>query len=219
MFEAINDVNAAQLISLGRTFHLDGNKPAALLCLDHSFRNFNTQILQSYSDSQILTMANALHGYALLVDEVIIAPDPWSRRSIQKLFSFSVKSSGGIYLPRGTFLHGRAQKSLSSDDTVEVRYFYDLYRSALRERVRKLLDTYCDGCLLVRVFDPCEHSSAGRCDRADCTRQHQLDRVWFDRRLEFLTYLVDFSIFLGGDFRYQRFVSQFQNDQHAYYSF
>src|ERR1700761_6766796 len=131
MFEAISNVNAVQLMALGKTFYNGGNNSAALLCLDHSFRNFNTQILQSYSDSQILTMANALHGYALLVDEVIIAPDPWSRRSIQKLFSFSVKSSGGIYLPRGTFLHGRAQKSLSSDDTVEVRYFYDLYRSAL----------------------------------------------------------------------------------------
>jgi hypothetical protein len=217
MFEAISDVNVAQLISLGRTFHLDGNKPAALLCLDHSFRNFNTHILQSYSDSQILTMASALHGYALLVDEVIISHDPWSRRSIQKLFAFSVKSSGGICLPRGTFLHDCAQRSLSSDDTVEVRYFYDLLRSALRERLRKLLDTYCDGCLLVRVFDPCEPSAAVRCDRADCTRQHQLDRAWFDRRLEFLMYLVDFSIFLGGDFRKQRFVFQFPSDQRAYY--
>ncbi|KAI9453660.1 hypothetical protein BJY52DRAFT_1288007 [Lactarius psammicola] len=210
MFEAISDVNTAQLLALGRTLY-EGNKPAALLCLDHSFRNFNTQILQSYSDSQVLTTASALHGYARLVQEVIVSLDPWNRRHIRKLFSFSVQSSGRICLPRGTFLHDCCQRSLrrpSSDDiAVEVRYFYDLYRSTLRERLRKLLDAYCDGCLQVRVFDPCEVSAVGRCDRADCTRHHKLDRAWFDRRLWFHMYLVDFSIllqFFGGDFRYQR---------------
>ena len=213
MFEAIGDANATQLMALGRTFNLEGNKPAALLCLDHSFREFNAQVLQSYSDSQILNMANALHGYALLVQEVIILPDPWDRLTVQKLFSFSVQSSGRICLPRGTFLHRSSQRSLrlpSSDDAVEVRYFYDLYQSTLRGRLGNLLYAYCDGCLLVRVFDPCEFSAAGRCDRADCTRQHELDRTWFNKRLGFHIYLVDFSIllhFLGGDFRYQRFVS------------
>ncbi|KAI9436974.1 hypothetical protein H4582DRAFT_1853973 [Lactarius indigo] len=211
MFEAISEVNTAQLMALGRTFHLEENKPAALLCLDHFFQNFNTQILQSYSDSQVLNMAVALHGYARLVQEIIISWDPWDRRHIRKLFSFSVQSNGRICLPRGTFLHDCSQRSLrrpSSDDiAVEVRYFYDLYRYTLRERLRNLLDAYCNGCLSVRVFDPCEVSAAGRCDRADCTRHHKLDRTWFDRRLWFHMYLVDFSIliqFVGGDLRYQR---------------
>ncbi|KAH8984681.1 hypothetical protein EDB92DRAFT_1885663 [Lactarius akahatsu] len=211
MFEAIGEANTAQLMALGWTFHQEGNKPAALLCLDHSFQNFNTQILQSYSDSQVLNMAVALHGYARLVQEIIFSLDPWDRRHIRKLFSFSIQSNGRICLPRGTFLHDCSQRSLrkpSSDDiAVEVRYFYELYRYTLRERLRKLLDAYCDGCLSVRVFDPCEASAAGRCDRADCTRHHKLDRTWFDRRLWFHIYLVDFSIllpFFGGDFRYQR---------------
>ncbi len=226
MFEAIRNVNTNQLMALGKTFFQDGNKSAALLCLDHSFRDFNTQILQSYTDSQILTTASALYVYALLLQEVIILPDPWDRRTVQKLFSFSVQSSGRICLPRGTFLHDCSQRSLrhpSSDNTdVEVRYFYDLYQSTLRERFKKLLEAYCDGCLQVRVFDPCEHSAAGRCDRADCTRQHKLDRAWFDMRLGFHMYLVDFSILLhifGGDFRYQRFVSKLPSTQHAYHTF
>ncbi|KAF8261742.1 hypothetical protein EI94DRAFT_1745299 [Lactarius quietus] len=212
MFEAISKVDTVQLMALGKTFYMDGNNPAALLCLDHSLKNFNTQTLQSYSDSPT-TMASldALHDYAYLVREMVSFPDPWVKRPIQKLFSFSVQSRGRICLPRGTFLHDcsqRAQRLLSSDDMeVEVRYFYDLYQSTLRQRVRNLLDICCDGCLQVHVFDPCEASAAGRCDRADCTRQHKLDRAWFDRRLRFHLYLIDFSNFLrffGGDSRYQR---------------
>ena len=226
MFEAISNVNAVQLMALGKSFYNDRNNPAALLCLDHSFRNFNTQTLQSYSDFQILVMASALHGYALLVQADIIFPDPWHKRDIQKLFSFSIQSSGRICLPRGTFLHDCAQRSQrhpSSDDiAVEVRHFYDLYRTTLRERLRRLLDAYCDGCLHVRLFDPCEASAAGRCDRgAECTRQHKLDRVWFDRRLRFHLRLVDLSNlfqFFGGDSRHQRFVSKLRGTQHAYRS-
>ena len=216
MFEAISNVNAVQLMDLGRTFYNDRNNPAALLCLDHSFRNFNTQILQSYSDSQILVMASALHGYALLAQAAIIFPDPWHVRHIRKLFSFSIQSTGRICLPHGTLLHCCAQRSLrhpSSDDiSVEVRYFYDLYQTTLRGRLRKLLDAYCDGCLHVHLFDPCEAFAVGRCDRgAECTRQHKLDRLWFDRRLRFHMRLVDLSNlfqFFGGDSRHQRFVSK-----------
>ena len=201
-------------MELGKSFY-DGNKPAALLCLDHTFRNFNTQLLQSYSDSQILAMSSALHAYAHLVLEIISFRNPWDKPSLQKLFSFSIQSSGRICLSRGTFLRDCAQRSLrhpSSDDIpVEVRYFYDLYRTTLRERLRKLLDKYCDGCLHVRVFDPCDSSATGRCDRAECTRQHKLDRAWFDRRLGFHMRLVDLSSlfqFFGGDNRHQRYVSK-----------
>jgi hypothetical protein len=101
---------------------------------------------------------------------------------------------------------------------VEVRYFYDLYRTTLGERLRKLLAEYCDGCLHVHVFDPCEASAAGRCDRAECTRQHKLDRTWFDRRLGFHMRLVDLSIlfkYLGGGHHYQRFVSKLPSTQRA----
>ncbi|KAH9172883.1 hypothetical protein EDB89DRAFT_1962838 [Lactarius sanguifluus] len=213
MFEAIRNVNTDRLMDLGKTFFLDRNKPAALLCLDHSFRNFNTQILQSYTDTQILTTASALQSYALLIQEAIILPEPWARRPIQKLFSFSIQQSGRICLPRGMFLHDCSQRSLrppSSDNTdVEVRFFYNLYQFTLRGRLKNLLEAYCEGCFQVRVFDPCEYAAAGRCDYADsdCTRRHKLDRTWFDRRLGFHLYLVDFSIlldFFGGDSRYQR---------------
>ncbi|KAH9005748.1 hypothetical protein EDB86DRAFT_2875623 [Lactarius hatsudake] len=50
-------------------------------------------------------------------------------------------------------------------------------------------------------------SAVGRCDRADCTRQHKFDRAWFDKRLGFHMFLVDFSNlfrFFGGDPHYQR---------------
>lgn len=223
IFEAIRDANTAQLMDLGRIFYQHGNKPAALLCLDHSFQNFNTKILQSYSSSEILTMASALHGYALLIQEIHILPDPWDKRPIQKLFSFSIQSSGRICLPRGTFLHDCAPRFLrlppSDDIAVEARDFYHIYRSALRERLRKLLDAYCDGCLYVRVFDPCEAFAAGRCERVDCTRQHKLDRAWFDARLGFHLRLVDFSNllqFFGGDLHHQRFVSKLRSTHHAY---
>ena len=214
-------------MDLGNSF-LDGNRPAALLCFDHIFRNFNTELLKNYSDSQILAMSNALHTYALLVQEIISIRDPWYKLSIQKLFSFSIQSSGRICLPRGTFLRDCAQRSLrhpSSDEiAVEARYFYDLYSTTLRERVRKLLDAYCDGCLHVRVFDPCDSSAGGRCDRTDrteCTRQHKLDRTWFDRRLEFHLRVVDLSCWFqlfGGGPRHQRFVYKLPSTQRAYHT-
>src|SRR6266404_1761094 len=216
MFEAIRSGETDRLMTLGTTFYRGGNNSAALLCLDHSFRDFNTQtqVLQSYTDSRIITTATALHSYALLIQEIAIIPDPWARGSIQKLFSFFVQSKR-ICLPRGTFLHGCSQDFLrhpSSDDiAVEVRFFYHLLRSVLRQRVRMLLHAYCDGCLKVRVFDPCEVSVAGRCERADCTRQHKLDHDWFDKRMGFHLYLIDFSNllqFFGGDRRYLRFVSK-----------
>ena len=214
-------------MALGKAFYKDGNNSAALLCLDHSFKNFDTKTLQSYSDSPItIASLDALHDYAHLVRMIVSFPDPWVRRPIQKLFSFSVQSRGRICLPRDTFLHDcsqRAQRLSSSDDiAVEVRYFYELYQSKLRQRVRNLLDICCDGCLQVHVFDPCEASAAGRCDRADCTRQHKLDRAWFDRKLRFHLYLIDSSSllrFFGGDPRYQRFVSMLPHTQPAYHAF
>jgi hypothetical protein len=208
-------------MDLGKSFH-DGNKPAALLCLDHTFRSFNTQILKSYSDSQILAMSSALHAYAVLVLGIISFQDPWNKPLLQKLFSFSIRSSGQICLPRGTFLRDCAQRHLrhpSSDDmAVEVRYFYELYLNTLRGRLRTLLDAYCDGCLHVRVFDPCDSFAAGRCDRTECTRQHKLDRTWFDRRLWFHMRLVDLSglfQFFGGGPRHQRFVFKLSSTQRA----
>lgn len=228
MFDAISSVNVVQLMALGKIFYNDGNNSAALLCLDHSLKHFNTKTLQSYSDSPItLASLDALHDYAHLVRMIVSFPDPWVRRHIQKLFSFSVQSRGRICLPRGTFLHGcsqRAQRLSSSDDiAVEVRYFYDLYQSTLQQRVRNLLDICCEGCLHVHVFDPCEASATGRCDRrADCTRQHKLDRAWFDRKLRFHLYLVDSSDmlrFFSGASRYQRYVSKPAHTQHAYHPF
>ena len=225
MFAAIIDTKTLPLLALGKVFYNDGNNSAALLCLDIFFRYFNTKTLQKYSDSPItLASLDALHDYAYLIRELVSFPDPWNRRPIQKLFSFSVQSRGRICLPRGTFLHDcsqRAQRLASSDDmAVEVRYFYDLYQSTLRQRVRNLLDICCSGGLQVNAFDPCEASAAGRCDRADCTRQHKLDRAWFDRKLRFHLYLIDSSNFLrtfGGDpqARYQRFVSKLLPTQHA----
>ena len=192
MFSAICENDIAQLTAIGRTiFLLDDNKPAALLCFDHSFRDMDKDTIVSGSDTQILTRTRALCDYAELVQEVHSALEPWTKERIQKLFSFTVHSGGHVCLRRGTFLHGcfdrerfHGQKS-NEDALVEVWYFNSLYKSSLRRRLSEKLGAYCNFSRSVHVFDPCEAFAFRRCDRTACERQHDLDRTWFDKRLQF----------------------------------
>jgi hypothetical protein len=68
---------------------------------------------------------------------------------------------------------------------VEVWYFHRLYQSSLRWRLSDRLVAYCNFSRSVHVFDPCEVFPSRRCDRTECQRQHDLDRMWFDKRLQF----------------------------------
>jgi hypothetical protein len=190
MFSAIYDSDLALLITLGRTgFLRDHNKPAALLCFDHSFRDFDRQTEITGSDVQILKKTRALYEYAEIVCEILSFPEPWAQRSIQRLFSFTVHY-GRVCLPRGTFLHGIIKPSqrsqpLGEDTMVEVRVFFDLYQRTLRRRLREKLEAYSNKSLSVRVFDPCESVAFRRCDRTECQKQHELNHTWFDNRLDF----------------------------------
>ena len=190
MFYAICENDMAQLASIGRTiFLLDENKPAALLCLDHSFRSMNKDTIVSGTDTQILHRTRALCDYANLVQEVHSTLEPWTKESIQKLFSFTVHSGGHVCLRRGTFLYScldrfHGQKS-NEGALVEVWYFCRLYQSSLRRRLSDRLVAYCNFSRSVHVFDPCEVFPSRRCDRTECQRQHDLDRMWFDKRLQF----------------------------------
>jgi hypothetical protein len=198
MFSAIFQNDIAQLMALGRTIYSqENNKPAALLCFDHVFRDMNRQTPIAGSDTQILDRTRALCNYAELVQEVLSILEPWSNEKVQKLFSFTLHSGDRVRLRRGTFLHGYFERSLrqnlsNQDAMMEVRSFYNMYRASLQRRVRERLDAYCNASLSVRVFDPCEASAAGRCDRTECERQHNLDHAWFDKRLHF--HMYQFSI-------------------------
>ena len=191
MFSAIYNSDMALLITLGRTGLLrDHNKPAALLCFDHSFRDFDRQTEISGSDIEILKKTRALYEYAEIVHEILSFPEPWAQRSVRRLFSFTVHS-GRVCLPRGTFLHRSIELSqqsqlLGEDTKVEVRFFFDLYQRTLRRRLREKLEAYSNKSLSVRVFDPCESVALGRrCDRTECQRRHELNYTWFDNRLDF----------------------------------
>jgi hypothetical protein len=197
MFAAIYKTDEVALMSLARSLIRDENKAAALLCLDHAFRNLSQETLLTYSDNEILLKTRGLVDYSDLVQEILYVLEPWTRQSVQKLFSFTIQTQGHICLPRGTFLHDNFKRSyrhtLDEDANVEVRAFYDIYKSALRRRLREKLEAYCNMCLNVRVFDPCEHAIFGRgCDRNGCQRQHEFDYPWFDKRLQF--HLFQFSI-------------------------
>lgn len=190
MFAAIYRTDEVALLSLARSLIQDENKPAALLCLDHAFRSLSEETLLTYSDNQVLLKTRALCDYSGLVQEILFVLEPWTRQTVQKLFSFTIQSQGRICLPRGTFLHDNFkrpyQRAPDEDANVEVRAFVDLYKSALRRRLREKLGEYCNMCLNVRVFDPCEQAIFGRgCDRTGCQRQHEFDHAWFDKRLQF----------------------------------
>jgi hypothetical protein len=204
MFAAIYKTDEAQLMNLGRRIlMLDGNKPAALLCFDHALRNLSKETLLTDSDTQVLHKTTALCDYSDLLQGILFVPEPWTRETVQKLFSFTVQSRGRICLPRGTFLHEcfkmSQQPLLCEDAIVEVRNFYDLYRSALRRRLKDKLEAYSNMCLHVRVFDPCEQVIFGRgCDRNECQRQHEFDHAWFNKRLQFHM----FQIFILNSLRF-----------------
>jgi hypothetical protein len=191
MFSAIYRSDITQLMTLGGTINSqDDNKPAALLCFDHIFRDLNRMTPITGSDTQILNRTRALCEYAELVQNVHSLLEPWSNEKVQKLFSFTVHSGDRVRLRRGTFLHGLLERprrqSLSNEDAmVEVRSFYNMYQSSLQQRVRERLEAYCNASVSVRVFDPCEASATGRCDRKECERQHGLDYAWFNKRLHF----------------------------------
>jgi hypothetical protein len=217
MFAAIYRTDEAQLMTLGRRIlMLDENKPAALLCLDHAFRNLNEETFLTDSDSQVLLKTGALCDYSNLVRDILCVLEPWTKPGILKLFSFTVQSQGRICLPRGTFLHDRYKRSplhlLDEDAIVEVRVFHNLYQSALRQRLKGKLETYSNMCQSVRVFDPCESAFFGRgCDRNECQRQHQFDHGWFDKRLQFHLFqilILDLLRFFGTEESYniRRFV-------------
>ena len=190
MFSAIYDSDVARLMTLGkRDFLLDKNKPAALLCFDHTFRDFNMQTDITGSDVQIINRTGALCDYAELMWQILSLPEPWAERSVQRLFSFTVHS-GRVCLPRGTFLHRfvepfQRSQLLDEDTKLEVRTFFDLYQRTLRQRLRERLEAYCNKSLSVRVFDPCEAFVFGRCDGTECQREHELNHTWFDNRLNF----------------------------------
>ncbi|KAH9992492.1 hypothetical protein BJV74DRAFT_397873 [Russula compacta] len=206
MFSAIYETDVAQLMTLGRAI-LDDNKPAALLCLDHSFRDMNREVVTSGSGSQILDRTRALCDYGELVQDLLSVLEPWTKQSIQRLFSFTVHSSGRIYLPKGTFLHRSYERSqryqvLNEDAKVQAKSFHDLYQSTLRRRLFEKFDAYCNNSLSVRAFDPCENFASGRCDRSDCQRPHSLDHAWFERRLRFHMFqisILDSIRYFGGD--------------------
>lgn len=177
-------------MTLGRTIFVeDNNKPAALLCFDHTFREMNRQSGITGSDVQILLRTAALCDYADLVYQILSFREPWAEQRVQRLFAFTVRS-GRVCLSSGTFLYGLARGSqrrqLSNEDILmEVGPFYELYRDSLRWRLWEKLHIYCNNSLSVHVFDPCETAALGRCDRRECQRNHELDHAWFDKRLHF----------------------------------
>lgn len=177
-------------MTLGGTIFLqDNNKPAALLCFDHTFWEMNRQNGITGSDVQILLRTRALCNYADLVQQNLNLREPWAERKVQRLFAFTVRS-GRVCLSPGTFLYrlvGGSQRPLLSNEDIlmEVRPFLDLYLRSLRRRLSEKLHFYCYHSLSLRVFDPCEAAALGRCDRRECQRHHELDHVWFDNRLHF----------------------------------
>jgi hypothetical protein len=194
MFSTIYKGNIAQLLTLGREIYLrDHNKPAALLCFDHCFRDIDKQTAITGSPDEILNRTRSLCDYAELAHEIFFVPEPRASQGIQKLFSFTVHSGGHICLPRHTFLHSafksspnRRRQVSNEDASVDVRRFCELYQTTLRERLRERLKLYSDNSLSVRIFDPCDTSfSKRRCERTGCQRQHELNHAWFEKRLYF----------------------------------
>ncbi|KAI0061021.1 P-loop containing nucleoside triphosphate hydrolase protein [Artomyces pyxidatus] len=189
MFIALEKSDATQLRTLGESMFIqDGNKPAALICLDRVFADVKGFLQGS---GEIGTKLRAFHSYALLYKEVMFHPTPWSSRALTRLFSLKMDLEGRVLLSPGTLLHRlyekyKARASVPGEITLDQPTFLQFFRFSLGDRLRERITDQSDRCLLMRELEPCSNLALrGQCDFKDCPRQHTLDPACYNRRLHF----------------------------------
>ena len=146
--------------------------------------------------------------------EVITRKDQWISDDAQKLFSFYVASNDTVVLRRGSFLHLchrlEFEASTAQDDiTISRLELITLLQHHLVERLRVRVSAENDICtgierdgngdkhdshLGASVFDPCPNiaTSGWQCVEENCSRVHDLDEGWYNRKVRF--YLQQLAI-------------------------
>ena len=191
MFRAIDSARTDQLKHLGQMLHLlDQNKAAALLSLDHAFKDMND--LKMGNSYEVLSSVQQFHSYVRLLQEIITHPKPWSSVSIQRLFGFSEASDDHIVLVPRTFLYqsyARRNFSVLPEGSVKLprSEFRTLFQISLSEHLMTRIVGQSQVARHCRIFEPCIATMAtGHCDRPDsCGHEHNPNLDWYQNSVRF----------------------------------
>lgn len=119
-------------------------------------------------------------------------PNPVDSEVVQKLFAIRPSSvQDQLVLPMGTFMwkhfaEGTVHASQTQDMYISPGLFRQRFRWSLIQRLRVLVESEDRSCLKSMVFFPCLNTLLGRrCSRTDCPYAHELDEIWYTRRVRF----------------------------------
>jgi hypothetical protein len=181
--------NLTQLQELGLKFHLENNKPAALLCLDHIF--IRPPQVQRATIQETVLLLEMFYTYASLLRDIAFLSDPCTPRLVQKFLAFQMSKEDEFTIPLGTFLYDQltAQRAHSAEGEEGVRLISKLELSrvlkyALSERLRSRVMLENEVCRRAKVFSPCLYALLGTCSRPECPRDHVDPSVlWYNNRV------------------------------------
>lgn len=191
MFKAIRDSDMQTLERLaGVLCRSDVVEPAAVLCLDHFLSQQSSLAMGTQEETNVTLQM--FQNYVRLMREVIMLPNPVDSEVVQKLFAIRPSSvQDQLVLPMGTFMwkhfaEGTVHASQTQDMYISPGLFRQRFRWSLIQRLRVLVESEDRSCLKSTVFFPCLNTLLGRrCSRTDCPYAHELDEIWYTRRVRF----------------------------------
>ena len=183
MFNCIAHGQILQLQELGeRLLSAHTDSAAALLCLDHVF---NKPVkVQSAGATEAASTLRAFLTYCREMQRIALEPNPGPDSTLSRLFGFqNADGAENTYiLPSGTFMHTyhfrRLGDTAPADETQPLAVndwdLTNLFRTALRERLRRRINDENFLCAKARAIFPCPTLALfGTCNSNDCSRGHQ----------------------------------------------
>jgi hypothetical protein len=192
MFQAIISHDSKRLQQLGLKFYKEGNKSAALLCLDHIF--VAPPWIQGATMQETISTLEMFYAYTRLSHDIAVHADPCNNGPVQKLFAFKVAREDVFSVQPGAFLYGEVadQQALffrgeNGTRLVSRRDLSRVLKNSLGERLRGRVMQENEICRRAKVFSPCLNALLGTCTRVECPRDHvdlpAIKPEWYNNRV------------------------------------
>ncbi|KZP05200.1 hypothetical protein FIBSPDRAFT_1054221 [Athelia psychrophila] len=188
MFKTLVEGNAHGLQQLGLKFDQQGNKAAALLCLDH-INKMSPPIGEAQTIKEGIELLESFLVYAQLLHDAACIKDPSRSRTAQRLFAFTARAEDLFTISRGTFLAGIDAPFIEKDG-IRALSSQDLeraFKKGLSDRLKVRVMEVHQLCRTARIFTPCLNDLIGTCRRKECWHGHfgsaALDSHWYNDRV------------------------------------
>ncbi|KAG6919459.1 hypothetical protein DXG01_005718 [Tephrocybe rancida] len=175
MFKAIVLHDTLELARLSSIFLYAGNTRAAILCLNHYFREF--PVVATLSGQGLAKILQLFLTYIwILHDLVYRSLDP----STEALFGIERISTGEYFLPGGTFLHhnlgllwSSRKRSAEAGSSINGFNLDRLLKQAIFAHLRRKISEQNIVCRHAPQFFPCiSFLALGYCNREQCPQGH-----------------------------------------------